>query len=718
MKKIVYSLIASGILFTTFVYAQEVVEEPIEQNNQIQETIIETQDTQIQSTEIFEVTTNIAVQSDEIDVEIPEIVVSTTTDQEISTSTPTHQTDINTENQVSIFVRNGDKIIIDSKVDVLEEETIEIVDMDGGVHQIISDSVLGALVKLDRETESFEITKLQYYDFYGSFYIKCLTVNSVEICDNWQYVVNNFSPWEGIERAKVSSGDSIGLYFGNPYQLVFSTSTYSIGVPFIVSAQKYNYKTNMWDDRTGVSVGLTVPNPNDVWNPIELINTPVDSSGNATFTIATSGEYSLGVKDDYYYPLYTITVASTSATTSTDTNISSGGGSSKTNTFDISTAISFIKSLQSADGSYGASELYSDWVAIAFGSAGEQDQKLESYLKSKSRIKSMITDNERRVMAILSLGQNPYSFKDVNYISTIIDSFDGVQIGEKNLVNDDIFGILVLGKSGYTSADNEIKKTIEFLISKQNSNGSWENSVDLTAAAIQALNPFSSVSGVSNSIQKAKNYIKSNQQSDGGWGNVYSTSWASMAMTELNENWTKGSNTTQTYFAKLQQNDGGVLDISESSQNRIWATSYVIPAALGKTWNDILNSVSKEVSDEENISGGNGGNEVSTSTASIATTTDFIEIEQDFIQKIATTTNATSSLLSVDVFVKDKEVIEQDQDQINKGSDSTSTVEQVENSQLASIQDVSFDKKWIIYVTGIVLILGGIGYIVVRKKLI
>lgn len=111
-------------------------------------------------------------------------------------------------------------------------------------------------------------------------------------------------------------------------------------------------------------------------------------------------------------------------------------------------------------------------------------------METNNDISSFLTDNERRAMAILALGKNPYDFNGVNYIEAILSEFDGDQFGETSLVNDDIFAIFPLSHAGYDSDDTEISNALDFIISKQKTNGSWENSVDVTAAAVQALSIF------------------------------------------------------------------------------------------------------------------------------------------------------------------------------------------------------------------------------------
>lgn len=286
-----------------------------------------------------------------------------------------------------------------------------------------------------------------------------------------------------------------------------------------------------------------------------------------------------------------------------------GGGSSTPDPeFSVPNALSYLKSVQGTNGSFGNSILYTDWTAIAYGAGemtGSSRDSLLEYLNSNNKLSSLLTDNERRAMALLALGENPYSFGGVNYIEAIVKEFDGRQFGDDNLINDDIFALILLNNTGYNENDEIINKTIDFIISKQKSDGSWEGSVDITAATIQAFHPFLSITNVSNTITKAETYLVNMQESNGGWGNIFSTSWTMQAENALGSSWTKNGKSGLDYLALMQanaNNNGAILSSSDSLQNIIWATSYAIPAGLGKPWSKIMQRVSrpKEQSTEDN----------------------------------------------------------------------------------------------------------------------
>ncbi|MFZ2149605.1 MAG: DUF4430 domain-containing protein [Minisyncoccia bacterium] len=279
----------------------------------------------------------------------------------------------------------------------------------------------------------------------------------------------------------------------------------------------------------------------------------------------------------------------------------SGGGEEEPGapSFSVPNAVAYLKSAQSSDGSFADSALYTDWAAIAYGAGNVSGSPLSSlleYLSSNNSISSLITDNERRAMALMALGENPYSFHGKNYIDAITEEFDGTQFGDEDLVNDDIFALIPLFSAGYEEDDETVVKTIDFILEKQSGNGSWEGSVDVTAAAVQALAPFDSVDGVEEALGSAETYLKNTQASDGGWQNVSSTSWAMQAESALGGAWIKNGKGGMDYLATQQsnaENTGALLSASESSENVIWATSYAIPAGLGKPWSEIMESFSK-----------------------------------------------------------------------------------------------------------------------------
>ncbi|MBI5621255.1 terpene cyclase/mutase family protein, partial [Candidatus Falkowbacteria bacterium] len=496
----------------------------------------------------------------------------------------------------TVLIRNGDSVIYQGTIALPAAGAVDIADDTGIVHSVNADSVLGVLYRLDQTSEAFTLSSLQYFDSFGSFYLKCLTPRDAAepLCDNWQYVVDGQGPATSLDTTLLSGGEDLVLYFGYPHQIIFDSTTITTNGSFTASAQEYNYLDNTWEPLLGVTIGATQPNPADPWNPLVIASGLVDDTGSVSLTLADTGSYNVGIAEDFYFPSYIITV-----------NAAGGrgaGGRGETTppaTFNVLEALTYLSSVQGPDGSFGNSSLYTDWAGMALAAAGDASStrtNLLTYLTAHSSQSSLLTDNERRAMTLLSLGQNPYAFNGTDYIAAIINEFDGTQFGEEGLVNDDIFALIPLASAGYTVDDTIIVQNIAFILNQQQPDGSWVGGVDMTAAAIQALSPFSSVSGVSAALTQAGAYLQNTQNTDGGWGNISSSSWAGQAMSALGAAWTKNGKTLADYLGSQQAADGAALDETETLTNRIWATSYAIPAALGKSWNVMIQSVPKPTS--------------------------------------------------------------------------------------------------------------------------
>lgn len=497
------------------------------------------------------------------------------------------------------LIRVNETVVWQGSAPVVTGEDVNIFDNVGNRHQVASNSVLGVLKSIDESNDNFSMSNLQYYDSFGSFYLKCIASSVGESCDNWQYAVGGITPWSSIDQTLLSGGETVGIYFGTPHNLALSKNEVLVDEHFTATAQKYNYLDNTWSPLTGVSVGVTLPNPTDQWNPIVVASYGVDSNGSAEIFISEVNNYTLGIVEAYYFPAYSINVLPKPVVT--------GGGSAvvvTTNNNDVSTikktfnlekAFEFLKNNQDAVGSFGGEDLYTDWTAIAYGANNLKNDNLLSYLKLKKESYQFLTDNERRAMALMALNENPHNFNGVNYIAPIVKSFDGLQFGDPNIINDDVFAIIVLSNVGYVIEDELIHKTILYIISKQKENGSWEDSVDLTSVTIQMLKPYENFENTQSIITNATKYIENKQKNDGGFDGAFSTSWVMQLMKILNINFVKENNDPFMYLANLQQEDGGVLVQTETIQSRIWATSYAIPAFLGKTWGEILYKFPKEL---------------------------------------------------------------------------------------------------------------------------
>ena len=507
----------------------------------------------------------------------------------------------------TVLIRNGSTVIDQETVSLPASGTVTIADDTGATHSVNADSVLGLLYAMS-QGGTFSLSDLAYYSSMSSFYLKCVTPNGGSaLCDNWQFVVGGTSPWTSIDQTILSGGETVGIYFGTTHRVRFDTTQVNAGGSVHATAEQYNYLDNSWSPLTGVSVGVTVPNPNDPYNPTVVSSAVVDAQGNATLSFPNAGTFSVGIVEDYYFPSYTVT------TNAVVQSSGGGGGSSSggvllenttpkvaTTSFDTTKAFAFLKKNQNADGSFAGGDMYTDWAGVAFGALdGNQSdvatQKLIQYIKTHALAQPRLTDYERRAMALFALGQNPYTFGGVDVIAPIVQAFDGTQFGDTTLVNDDVFALIPLESAGYTSSDSIILKDVAYILSKQGTDGSWEGSNDMTSAVVQALSPLASIAGVSDALQKASAYLAQNQIADGSFGSIYTTSWVVQAMSVLKVSWMKNNHDALGFLASSQQSDGGLLLSTETMQNRVWATSYALPAGLGLSWSAIMHPVSRPV---------------------------------------------------------------------------------------------------------------------------
>jgi hypothetical protein len=505
---------------------------------------------------------------------------------------------------INLMIRDSSSILFSGIVPLNTSQTVSLSDSSGSPREINSKSVLSLLNDADILSSQFSISNLQYYDSFGSLYLKCITPeNAEEKCDNWQYTVNDNYSSIGMDKNILSGGENVYLYFGSQYRTHLSSNSIITSNSLTTTAEEYNYQNDTWKKRTGVTVGITQTNPNDPWSPLEIKTQVVDENGITVFTSLTSGSYKVGIKEDFYFPAEELIV--------NNPIIATGGGSYSAPSstikeeiklktkFDLKKATNFIISQQKDNGSFGE-DLYTDWVATSIGSLENKDININSIIKLIKYIteyktkEASLTDFERHAISLMALGINPYNANGENYIEKIVNSFDGKQFGDIDKDNDDIFALIVLNNAGYIEADKIISGDTTYILSKQKENGSWDENIDMTGAAIVALSTYKESINVKNSLEKAKNFLKEKQKEDGGWGNVSSTAWVIggiLALGEKPEDWVKNSNTPLDYLGENQDIDGSIKN--ENKENKIWETAYVITALSGKTWNQIMQKFEK-----------------------------------------------------------------------------------------------------------------------------
>jgi len=562
-----------------------------------------------------------------------------------------------------LILRYNDQIIVDKDIlltTTTYHDTINNIDypLNG------TSTVFSLLVNSDQQNDNFDISDAQFSPWYSSFYVKCLNLvtatSSDNKCDNWQYVVNGNYSDVGMDKTELTGNENVYIYFGDRYSLSVEKNSYTTNEAVVSTLKEYDYQTNEWVLTNNQTILATEPILPDYSNyPPQQFASATTTNGLATFQFFTTGTFFITLPDSYW-PGVTISVTS-SSTTSTDDhtndndgNGNNGGGNNDGGTthnkLDINKALNFLSEKQNENGSFGSSDLYTDWTALALSTQSNSiaKNKVKQYLLSDPDYKvglNDVSDLARRAMALMSLGINPYQDTKTNYIQKIVDSFDGTQMGDKDLYNDDIFALFPLLKAGYQTSDPMIVSEVNFILSKQKSDGSWDGA-DLTAAAIQSLNQVNSLDGVTTALNKAKNYLQSIQNNDGGFGGVESTAWVMQSISALNENsdnWIKDNHNPNDFLFSQQKTDGGVLDEATISNSRIWATAYAIPAVLNKSWDKLLNNFTKPTTQPNN------SNPINPDSFTTTTTSTTILLTTSTTFNTSTSTENTTTTITVSI---------------------------------------------------------------------
>ena len=142
---------------------------------------------------------------------------------------------------------------------------------------------------------------------------------------------------------------------------------------------------------------------------------------------------------------------------------------------------------------------------------------------------------------------------DVDLITVLKQKVSNNQIGDVEMISDDIFGGLALISAGEAVSSAAVQAAISTVKNNQSQNGSFgfqvgaSNDVDITAAAIALLR------AAGQNTQTAEAFIKNKQNEDGGFpafgqsnSNIYSSSWVGAFVGGMG--WSNNGVTLQEYL--------------------------------------------------------------------------------------------------------------------------------------------------------------------------
>lgn len=245
------------------------------------------------------------------------------------------------------------------------------------------------------------------------------------------------------------------------------------------------------------------------------------------------------------------------------------------------------------------------WVTQALIAARETNVSA-SHLSSVAESSYPTTDYAKVILALAAAGKNPTTFGNIDYVAKLKSYYNNNQMGDVNLLNDDVWSILAF--ASIKKADSlEAIAAKDFLLSHQNTDGGWGydltggSDTNDTAAAIMALTE-TGVSASDSAIIKALDYLRSMQNADGGFpynpvwdrnSDSGSDAWVICALNKLGQDptgWTTldkdgNSHNPITNLQSLQDADGGFWWIAgESEYNNKAMTPYAVIALAGKSF--------------------------------------------------------------------------------------------------------------------------------------
>ncbi len=234
---------------------------------------------------------------------------------------------------------------------------------------------------------------------------------------------------------------------------------------------------------------------------------------------------------------------------------------------EIIDALDYLRGEQTTTGAIG-SFADSAWVVMAIKAAGEDpndwqvdtNPSIVDYLETNASSAEIANDYSRMILAIVAAEEDPTDFGGEDFVAQLQAEYDGTQIGDEGLLNDDFWGVMALIAAGEDPESTIIQDSVAFILAEQNADGGWgwsigeDNSdVDDTGAAIMALIAAGEDPG-SGPIANGLAYIKDMQTVNGGfesWGatNADTDSWGIEAIVAA------GQDPTDEDWQSEQDND-------------------------------------------------------------------------------------------------------------------------------------------------------------------
>jgi energy-coupling factor transport system substrate-specific component len=267
---------------------------------------------------------------------------------------------------------------------------------------------------------------------------------------------------------------------------------------------------------------------------------------------------------------------------------------------DTDRAVSWLESVQNADGGFGPSAgdvsgaAITGWVMLGLEAAGRNPLDVArlgktpvDFLRASVGEVSSSGDLARTIVALDGAGVDPRSFAGHDLVEELLQrrAENGSFNGWPGTTS---FSVIALRVAG---ADGGLDQTLSWLGDAQNNDGGWgdvpgpPSNSDVTGSVMQAMPETKAAGG-------ALSYLRKHQRPNGGFAlggsggvNAQSTAWAIQGMIAVGADpatITSGGNSALDYIDAQQAADGHFRYSSSSDQTPVWVTGEVLVAAAGE----------------------------------------------------------------------------------------------------------------------------------------
>ena len=162
--------------------------------------------------------------------------------------------------EIKLTLKHDGDVVFYGIVPLPPARILDVNDSNGNPHEVDSRSVLYVVDQADLASSNFNISDLRYYPSFGAFYLKCITTDKGnELCDNWQYRVDNDYPSVGMDNKILTGGENVLLYFGEEELPVPNNTTYTFTPPSVPFSVPLPVPENVVNNFDGVAPTEEIP---------------------------------------------------------------------------------------------------------------------------------------------------------------------------------------------------------------------------------------------------------------------------------------------------------------------------------------------------------------------------------------------------------------------------------------------------------------------------